>query len=141
MSAIEDIVDLAKDLESRAKDRRDIEVLRQIHSLAFSLQSEHAEIVERDFRLMQENAELKRQLADTQAEEIRIHHMVEFRRGSRTGNKWMPFCPKCKMPAADDWMTRGSMPNAFCSAYCGWSVLLPMSLDEVARELTNEAGG
>ena len=109
--------------------------------MAFSLQAEHADIVERDVRFMQENAELKRQLAETQAEEIRIHHIIEFRRGRRTGNKWMAFCPKCKMPAGDDWMTRDSVPNAFCSASCGWSVLLPMNLAEVARELTNEAGG
>ena len=91
MSVIKEIVDLAKDLEGRVKERRDIEVLRQIHSLAFSLQAEHADIVERDVRLVQENAELKRQLSEAQAEDIRIYHMVEFHRGKRTGGKWMAF--------------------------------------------------
>jgi len=144
MSAIKDIVDLAKDLESRAKDRRDIEVLRQIHSLAFALQSQQAEIVERYIRVMQENANLvtenarlKREMSEANAEEIRIHRMVEFHRGKRTGGKWMAFCPKCEMPAGGEWMPAGT-PLAFCSASCGWSVILPMSLDEVVRELTNE---
>src|SRR5437667_6341850 len=144
MRAIKDIVDLAKDLESRAKERRDIEVLRQIHSLAFSLQSQQAEIVERDIRVMQENAnlvsenaQLKRELSEANAEDVRIHHMVEFHCGKRTGGKWMAFCPKCEMPVGGEWVTAGR-PMAYCSASCGWSVNLPMSLDEVTKELTNK---
>ena len=134
MSAIKDIVDLAKDLESRAKDRRDIEVLRQIHSLAFSLQAQQAEIVERDVRLMQENAELKRQLAEAQAEEIRIHLMVEFRRGKRTSGEWMAFCPKCHLPAGEKPGSKG-LRVASCSGFCGWSASIPASLASIIEEL------
>ena len=71
MSAIKDIVDLAKDLESRAKDRRDMDVIHKIQALAFSFQSSYAAVVERDVSLMQKNAELEKQLAEAQAEEIR----------------------------------------------------------------------
>ena len=80
MGNIKDIVDLATQLESRAKDRKDIETLRAIISLTHSIQSSEAEIVERDIRVMQENAklvqektELERQLAAAQAEDILIH--------------------------------------------------------------------
>jgi hypothetical protein len=116
MSAIKDIVDLAKDLESRAKDRRDIDVLRQIHALAFSLQSQNAEVVERDLRLVEENAKLKRQLEDAQAEDVRIHSAIEFRRGKRTGGAWMPFCPQCHMPTAID-----DIDRVACTASCIWT--------------------
>jgi len=131
MGAIKDIVDLAIELESRVKERRDLDVLRQIHSLASSLQAEHAEVVERDIRVMQENAtlmqakaSLERQLAEAQAEEIRIHSAIEFRRGKRTGGVWVPFCPKCHMPARKDL-------GIFCSAECGWNS--DLSSDDLPR--------
>jgi hypothetical protein len=144
MGAIKDIVDLSIQLESRVKDRRDIDVLRQIHSLASSLQSEHAEVVERDIRVMQENAalmqakaSLERQLAESQAEEVRIHRLIEFRRGKRTGGKWMAFCPKCHLPVGDG-EGMGGRPLAYCTAKhadCGWSVPVPMSVAQVIQEL------
>jgi len=106
MSIVKDIIDVAKDIEARAKDRRDIDQLRQIHSLALSLQSNNAEVVERDIRVMQEiaqvkaeNAKLKEDLAKANSEDVRIARGIEFRRGARTGNQWLPFCPKCKNPA------------------------------------------
>ena len=133
MGAIKDIVDLAKDLESRAKDRQDIEILHKIHSLTFALQSQHADIVERDLSLMQENVELKRQLAEANAEEVQFHSLVEFHRSKKTGGKWMAFCPKCKMPVADDKI--GARPIAYCTAICGWRANLPMTLEEVTKEL------
>jgi len=144
MGAIKDIVDLAAQLESRVKDRRDIDVLRQIHSLASSLQAEHAEVVERDIRVMQENAKLvhdksslERQLAESQAEDIRIHKGIEFRRGKRTGNIWMGFCPKCHMPAEDAWFQRhgGREKVVMCSARCGWQVFMKFNLEDIAKEL------
>jgi hypothetical protein len=114
MGAIKDIVDLAKDLESRAKDRKDMDTIHKIQSLAFSLQSQHADVIERDVRLMEENAKLKQELTEAQAEEIRIQNAIEFRRGKRTGGVWMPFCPRCKMPARLDL-------GIFCSGECGWN--------------------
>jgi hypothetical protein len=109
MGDIKDIIDLAIQLEGRAKDRKDIEPLRSIISLTQSVQSSQAEVVERDIRVMTENAqlvkekaELKRQLDESQAEDVRIHSGIEFHRGKRTGGVWMPFCPQCKMPAIID---------------------------------------
>lgn len=139
MGAIKDIVDLAQELESRAKDRRDMDIIHKIQSLAFSFQSSYTDIVERDVRLVQENAELKKQLAESQAEEVRIYRGVEFRRGKRTGGKWMAFCPKCHMPAQN-----GSKPIlyshdrakvVFCSAICGWSVFESLGMDEIIKEI------
>jgi hypothetical protein len=101
MGAIKDIVDLTKDLESRAKERRDIELIHKLQSLAFSLQSQQAEIVERDVLLMKENSDLRDQLAKAHAEEVRIYLGMEFRRGKRTGFKWVAFCPKCHLPASN----------------------------------------
>src|ERR1019366_2172942 len=99
MGAIKDIVDLAKDLESRAKDRRDMDIIHKIQALAFSFQSSYADVIERDVDLMQKNAELEKQLAEAQSEDIRFHSALEFRRSKRTGGQWMPFCPTCHIPA------------------------------------------
>lgn len=122
MGDIKDIIDLAIQLESRAKDRKDIETLRAIISLTQSVQSGHAEVVERDIRVMSENAQLvtknmalERQLAESQAEDIRIHSAIEFHRGKRTGQVWMAFCPQCHMPAVLD-----DNGQVACSAGCPW---------------------
>jgi hypothetical protein len=56
-------------------------------------------------------------LKDEHAEEIRIHRTIEFRRGKRTGGKWLPFCPKCHAPAG---MTANHGILAGCTANCGW---------------------
>jgi hypothetical protein len=135
MGAIKDIVDLAKDLEASVKDRRDMETIHKIQALAFSLQAHHADIVERDVGLMQENADLKRQLAESQAEDIRIHKGIEFRKGKRTGDRWMGFCPKCHMPAEDAWLTHNRGKIVQCSARCGWQVFMEEHLADIAKEL------
>ncbi len=139
MGAIKDIVDLAKDLEASVKDRRDMETIHKIQALAFSLQSQHADIIERDVGLMQENAELKKQLAESQAEDVRIHKGIEFRRGKRTGDIWMGFCPKCHMPVEDAWVPRARTNGekvVMCSARCGWRVFMPTELANIAKEIT-----
>jgi hypothetical protein len=139
MGAIKDIVDLAKDLETSVKDRRDMETIHKIQALAFSLQAYHADIVERDVGLMQENADLKRQLAESQAEDIRIHRGIEFRRGKRTGDKWLGFCPKCHMPAQDGWKpipySHNKQKVVFCSANCDWEVFMELLLDDISKEI------
>ena len=123
MGAIKDIVDLAIQLEDRVKERRDIETLRQIHSLASSLQAEHVEVIERDIRVMQENAklihdkaELERKLAEAQSEDIRFLNGLEFRRSKRTGNQWMPYCPDCHIPALAD----SSIAESVMCSKCHW---------------------
>ena len=145
MGNIKDIVDLASQLESRAKDRKDIETLRAIISLTHSIQSNEAEIVERDIRVMQENAQLIRekialelQLATAQSEDVRIYKAIEFRQGKRTGQNWMAFCPKCHMPAQRVGIAnaRGGFSGAVtCSARCGWKVFSEQSLDETIAEI------
>jgi len=57
-------------------------------------------------------------LKDEHAEQVRIFHDVEFRKGSRTGGKWMPFCPKCHLPIV---LSRNGGDQPFCSdRTCGW---------------------
>jgi hypothetical protein len=144
MGNIKDIVDLAMQLESRAKDRKDIETLRSIISLTHSIQASQAEIVERDLRVMQENSklvqdktELERKLAYSQSEDVRIHKGIEFRHGKRTGGIWMGFCPKCHMPAEDAWIPRprGREKIVQCSARCGWQVFMELNLEAIALEI------
>ena len=91
--------------------------------------------MEKDARIRQ----LEQELAESNAEEIRIHRLIEFRRGKRTGNKWLAFCPKCKMPAGVARMPAGT-PMAYCSASCGWTSTLPMTLtlEQVIAELDAE---
>lgn len=77
------------------------------------------------------SADLQR-LRDEHSEEIRIHHTIEFRRGKRTGGKWMPFCPKCHLPVS-------TMTGLFsCSdPKCGWKLLEPAkSLPALIEELS-----
>ncbi len=141
MGNIKDIVDLAKDLESRAKDRKDIETLRSIISLTQSIQTDHLEIVERDLKTMtenselkQENAKLKRQLEEAQSEDIRIHRGIEFRRGNRTLGRWIGFCPKCHLPAQDAWR-RDDQQMIVCTAGCGWQVFISCELKDIVSEI------
>lgn len=49
-------------------------------------------------------------------EEVVIENGIEFRRGRRTRNKWMAFCPKCRMPVLQSEDERW----ALCTADCGW---------------------
>jgi hypothetical protein len=66
-----------------------------------------------------------RDLQQAHEEEIRIEHTVEFRRGFRTNGKWLPFCPKCHLPAS----LMGRKPH--CSANCGW--IAGAESDDIAR--------
>src|ERR1043166_1277981 len=81
--------------------------------------------------LYQKENELKR-LQEEHAEEIRIHRAVEFRRGKRTGHKWIAFCPNCHTPATD----LASGHPLFCSAKCGWDgEVFVAELPDLIREL------
>jgi hypothetical protein len=62
--------------------------------------------------------ETSREKEKTESDEVRIHSTIEFRRGRRTGGKWMPFCPKCHMPASID---DDGLYSIGCSAGCGWA--------------------
>jgi hypothetical protein len=69
MGNIKDIIDLAKDLESRAKDRKDIDTLREIISLTQSIQASDTAIQEKYLGVLNENHQVKIALEDQK----RIH--------------------------------------------------------------------
>jgi regulator of replication initiation timing len=131
MGEIKDIIELVKELESRAKDRKDIETLSKIFSEIREVQGQMFEIRERNFDLKQENADLKQKLEAKEEEEIRIYEAVEFRRGKRTGSKWMAFCPVCHMPAKE--APRGG--TIFCTNTCDWTVDTYKSMPQLIKEL------
>lgn len=57
-------------------------------------------------------------------EEILISHCVEFRRGKRTGGKWLAFCPKCGLPVVPC-QNREYPPYCTDTANCNWSAHEP----------------
>lgn len=63
------------------------------------IESVHAQLEDERVHHQQTKEELQR-LRDEHAEEVRIHATIEFRRGKRTGGKWLPFCPRCHLPAS-----------------------------------------
>ena len=79
----------------------------------------HAQLERERLDHKQTRDELQR-LKDELSEDIRIHGLVEFRRGKRTGSKWLAFCPKCHLPAAD--IISSGEPLIYCSGNCGWRV-------------------
>jgi len=111
LEAIPKISELLTRLIKLTKDRETGALVQQIQEHQLEI---HTALVVADAKIR----DLERQLAEAQAEEVRIHSAIEFRRGKRTGGIWMPFCPKCKMPARSDF-------GIFCSAECGWVSALP----------------
>jgi len=49
--------------------------------------------------MQQAKNEVDAELEKMKAESTIFYKATEFHKGSRTNNQWMPFCPKCKMPA------------------------------------------
>jgi hypothetical protein len=67
------------------------------------------------------------------AEEIRIHEATEFRKGARTGGKWLPFCPVCHAPAL---FTNGMAPYVCSHRKCSWvSRVVGSEMDEACATL------
>jgi hypothetical protein len=114
LEAIPKISELLTRLINIAKDRETGALVQQIQQHQLEI---HTALVVADAKIR----DLERQLAEAQAEEIRIHSAIEFRRGKRTGGVWMPFCPKCHMPASVD--DDGDF-SIGCSAGCGWASLV-----------------
>lgn len=54
-------------------------------------------------------------LKEEHAEEVIVHQAIEWRKGKRTRDKWLPFCPGCHLPAIP-------VQHAVirCSRVCGW---------------------
>ena len=125
------VSDIVRERLSLALDR-----LAESESKIEALQSEKAnfqaqlEIERLDHKKTCE--ELQR-LKDECFEEVCIHHTIEFRRGKRTRGKWLPFCPKCHMPAG---MTFKHGAMVGCTAGCGWVTNENVChLEEIGREL------
>jgi len=124
------LIDVAKDT---LKDLPISEVLRERLSLAL----EQSAVFERQVGELQAEkgglqAQLEREHADHEAtkkklknleetlrEETRFVHDVEFKRGTRTGNEWKPFCPKCHLPLAVP--NRADWPFTCSDGECGWA--------------------
>lgn len=108
-----------------ALERRASELEREIGNLQAKLQREQ---VERD-KAQQE----ARRLQLEHEEQVSIHNAIEFRKGKRTGTKWLPFCPNCHMPAEPSVLIGKNV--AICSKRCGWHARIQKTLEFIAREL------
>lgn len=128
------VSDIVRERLSLALDR-----LAEAEAKIETLQSEKGSLqsqLERERLDHQQTRQELQRLKDEHAEEIRIHRTIEFRRGKRTGGKWMAFCPKCHLPVAEQ--HENGEPELYCiQKYddCGWRVYPKMPLDRIAREL------
>lgn len=126
MGVVQAAIDTLKDLPIS-------DVLRERLSLALDetaslerkvsdLQAQAAEF-RAEARIAKANeAEAKAQLERLRKgheEEVRLVKGVEFRRGTRTGNQWMMFCPLCHTPVYGD---HHELNSIMCSnGKCNWS--------------------
>jgi hypothetical protein len=126
LEAIPKISELLTRLIKLTKDRETGALVQQIQEHQLEI---HTALVVADAKIR----DLERQLAEAQAEDVRIHNCIEFRKGKRTGDNWLAFCPKCHMPAEDSsWYGK---PAAVCTARCGWHVFLQTGLDAIAKQI------
>ena len=119
---------LAKD-QYAALERQVRESLESIATLRVKLEFETNEHEKTKTELMR--------LKEEHEEEIRIYKAIEFRKGKRTGGKWMAFCPKCHVPAegGDIGVYRENFARIVCTAGCGWIVDHRTILDYITREV------
>lgn len=68
MGAIKDLVDLITDLNSRVENRQFASELRDLQGMIGSIQSEQAELHEKRIELLQENAALRSNVSELEAE-------------------------------------------------------------------------
>ena len=144
-----DIIDTAR---KALKEIPISDILRERMSLALDQASNlESKIQEKDVLVGELRAQLKEidshrdkiqreldRLKSEMAEDVKIIHGLEFRRGKRTDGKWMPFCPKCHLPAANDPKT---FKWPFCTdqARCGWyGAEVCSSLSAWISELPND---
>ncbi len=74
MSTIKEIIDLATQLSNKIEDRKFAGEVREILKMAGNLQSEHSEIHEKNFKLMQENAELRKEIIALQQQKEQVEY-------------------------------------------------------------------
>lgn len=115
-------------------ERKVSELQTQIGRLGAQLERERTE-------KEQARGDLQR-LRDEHAEEVRFCRSVEFRRGKRTGGKWMAFCPNCHLPVVDGESMSGAL-IACCTAKhdnCGWHVYIPTTVVQMIQEIEANCG-
>lgn len=125
------ISEVLRERLSFALDRFE-EAERQITSLQTQVGSLQAQLERERLDHEQTKKELQR-LQELLREEIRIVRGVEFRNGSRTGNQWQPFCPKCHLPV----VFAGDGP-IYCQddTSCKWvSIADSSQIERESREL------
>lgn len=118
-------LEFAKDRFSQL-ERKVAELQKEIGRLEEDLRRERADKL--GFK-----EELKR-LQKEHEEETVVHSFLDWKRGKRTQNKWMPFCPKCHFQA--DIFTISPIPRAICPA-CNFSAQLPRgtTIESILRQL------
>ena len=109
------VSDIVRERLSLAFDRL-AEAEAKIDALQLQNGSFQAQLERERLDNKQTRDELQR-LKDEHAEDVRFHQTIEFRGGKRTGGNWMPFCPKCHLPALND---HNINDYVFCTA-CDWT--------------------
>ena len=77
MGTIKDLVDLVTQLSNSVTDRKFAGELREIQSMIGGILSEHADIHEKDIKLMTENAELKQENANSRQEIVALQQEIQ----------------------------------------------------------------
>ena len=128
------ISDIVRERLSLALDRL-MDAEAKIDTLQTDKGSLQAQLDRERLDHKQAREELQR-LKHEHAEDIRIHRTIEFRRGKRTGGRWMAFCPKCHLPVAEG-SNNGEQMLYCIQKYddCGWRVYPKMSLAQIIKEL------
>ena len=89
MGIIKDLVDLTTQLLNRMEDRKIASELREIQTLALTLQSEQTSLHEANIKLLQEKIELNNKIRSL---EQKIDDLSEAR---GNGPSDVPICPNC----------------------------------------------
>ena len=89
MGTIKDLVDLATQLVNSVEDRKIASELREIQTLALTLQSEQASLHEANIKLREEKIELSDKIRSL---ERKIEELSEAR---GNGPSDVPICPNC----------------------------------------------
>lgn len=71
---------------------------------------------------LDDNAKLQtsQPTSTTPSEQEQFHNGIKFIRSTKTGGKWMAFCPKCGQPALPIHERGQHFLRIGCSARCGW---------------------
>ena len=97
-----------------------LERLAEAEAQIATLQTEKGGLEAQIGRERTDHEETKKELQTLKErfqEDVRFIHGVEFRRGTRTGDIWLPFCPKCHLPIS--FSDQRAVP--YCNdAACGW---------------------